>query len=68
MTRPCTYLRRAERGRLLRLLCPATGGLMWRTAKADVLQEMGVPPQHHHTTLLRLSAIERHWYNRCARD
>lgn len=51
-------------GRLLRLLCPVTGGLMWRTAKADVLAEMGVPPQHHHTTVLRLSAIERHWYNR----
>jgi ribosomal protein S10 len=37
---------------------------MWRTAKADVAREMGIPPQHHHTTILRLSAIERHWYNR----
>lgn len=51
-------------GDLLRLLCPVTGGLMWRTAKADVQAEMGIPPQHHHTTVLRLSAIERHWYNR----
>jgi hypothetical protein len=49
---------------LLRLLCPVTGGLMWRTAKAEVSGEMGIPPQHHHTTVLRLSAIERHWYNR----
>lgn len=53
-------------GGLLRLLCPVTGGLMWRTAKADVAAEMGMPPQHHHTTVLRLSAIERHWYNRWA--
>lgn len=51
-------------GELLRLLCPVTGGVMWRTAKADVAAEMGIPPQHHHTTVLRLSAIERHWYNR----
>lgn len=51
-------------GGLLRLLCPVTGGLMWRTAKAEVSGEMGIPPQHHHTTVLRLSAIERHWYNR----
>lgn len=41
---------------------------MWRTAKADVSREMGIPPQHHHTTTLRLSAIERHWYNRCGID
>jgi hypothetical protein len=52
---------------LLRLLCPVTGGLMWRTAKAEVSGEMGIPPQHHHTTVLRLSAIERHWYNRYVR-
>jgi hypothetical protein len=51
---------------LLRLMAPARGGLLWRSAKADVLGEMGLPAQCHHTTLLRLSAIERHWYNRCA--
>lgn len=53
---------------LLSLMSPARGGLLWRTAKADVLGEMGLPAQCHHTTILRLSAIERHWYNRCARQ
>jgi hypothetical protein len=51
---------------LLQLMAPARGGLLWRSAKADVLGEMGLPAQCHHTTLLRLSAIERHWYNRWA--
>ena len=35
----------AARARLLRLLRPALGGLLWRSAKADVAHELGLPPQ-----------------------
>lgn len=56
------------RALLLSLVCPAAGGLMWRTAKQDVVQEIGLPPQHTHQTHLRLSDIERHWYNRAHAD
>jgi hypothetical protein len=38
------------RARLLALLQPASGGLMWRTAKLDVLAELALPAQHHHVT------------------
>jgi E3 ubiquitin-protein ligase SHPRH len=51
---------------LLDVARPARGGVLWRSAKADVLHEMGLPGQQQHSTLLRLSAIERHWYTRCA--
>jgi hypothetical protein len=37
---------------------------MWRSSAGDVAGDMGLPPQYAHTTRLRLSAIERHWYNR----
>ncbi len=55
---------RAARSRLLTVLTPALGGIMWRTAKRDVAAELGVPPQHHSLINLRLSAIERHFYQR----
>ncbi|GBF99704.1 hypothetical protein Rsub_12416 [Raphidocelis subcapitata] len=62
----------AERGdpagaaRLAALLRPSGGGLMWRSAKTDpgVASDMGLPPLLQHTTRLRLSAVERHWYQR----
>ena len=46
------------------VLRPGGGGLMWRTAKADVAAELGLPPQHARLARLALSAIERHFYNR----
>eukprot|EP00798_Chlamydomonas_sp_ICE-L_P018136 gene18136-24576_t len=49
---------------LLRLLRPTDGGLMWRTAKRDVMGQLGIPPQHASLTLLQLSAVERHFYSR----
>lgn len=48
----------------MRALRPAEGGLLWRTAKADVAHELALPPQSERTTLLQLSAIERHFYMR----
>jgi hypothetical protein len=54
----------AGRARLLTLLKPSQGGLLWRTAKADVAHELGLPPQHQHTSSLQFSAIERHFYSR----
>jgi E3 ubiquitin-protein ligase SHPRH len=59
---------RAARARLLQLLRPAVGGLLWRSAKADVKNELGIPPQHHHLTNLKFSAIERHFYARQHQD
>ena len=44
------------------MLRPAEGGLLWRTAKADVGQEIALPPQTHRVTWLTLNAIERHFY------
>jgi hypothetical protein len=54
----------AGRARLLSALRPGGGGLMWRTAKADVAHELGLPPQHARLSRLALSAIERHFYAR----
>ncbi len=45
-------------------LRPAAGGLMWRSSKADVAAELGLPPQRERLTALQLSAVERHFYNR----
>ena len=50
--------------RLVALLRPAGGGLMWRSSKADVAAELGLPPQRERLTPLSLSAIERHFYHR----
>ena len=44
------------------VLRPAEGGLLWRTAKADVLDEIKLPQQTHRMTYLTLNAIERHFY------
>ena len=38
------------------------GGLLWRSSKADVAEELGLPPQRHHLDRLQLNAIERHFY------
>lgn len=38
--------------------------MLWRTRKADVAQELGIPPQRETVTWLRLNAIERHFYGR----
>jgi E3 ubiquitin-protein ligase SHPRH len=46
------------------VLRPAEGGLLWRTAKADVEHEMKLPLLSYRTTFLTLSAIERHFYMR----
>ncbi|KAK9844148.1 hypothetical protein WJX81_006007 [Elliptochloris bilobata] len=54
----------AGRARLMAALRPGGGGLMWRTAKADVAAELGLPPQHARLARLALSAIERHFYTR----
>ncbi|GIL90673.1 hypothetical protein Vretifemale_18375 [Volvox reticuliferus] len=66
---------------LLRLLRPSAkpdirgggclscnGGLMWRSAKRDVEEELGLPPQSTHISHLRLSAVELHFYNRQHQD
>ncbi|KAK9793457.1 hypothetical protein WJX73_010752 [Symbiochloris irregularis] len=45
-------------------LRPASGGLLWRNSKADVQDELGIPPQTHNTTMLQMSPIERHFYAR----
>ena len=50
--------------RLARLLSPSAGGLMWRNAKADVAEQLGIPAQRAVTTQLQLSAVERHFYGR----
>ena len=54
----------AARARLFALLRPSQGGLMWRSAKADVADELALPPQHNELVSLQLNAIERHFYTR----
>lgn len=49
---------------MLPILKPSEGGLLWRTAKADVALELGLPPQQQHTSKLQFNAIERHFYRR----
>lgn len=44
------------------MLRPAEGGLLWRTAKIDVLPEISLPQQNHRMTYLTLNAVERHFY------
>lgn len=58
----------AARARLLQILKPNLGGIMWRSSKADVQDELGLPEQYHHLKMLTLSAIERHFYNRQHQD
>ncbi len=52
----------AGKARLLSVLRPAEGGLLWRTAKVDVVHELKLPQQTHRLTYLTLNAIERHFY------
>ncbi|GAB4820920.1 hypothetical protein N2152v2_007966 [Parachlorella kessleri] len=59
---------RAARTRLFALLRPSQGGLMWRSAKTDVADELALPPQHHELVSLQLNAIERHFYTRQHQD
>ena len=47
---------------LTRLLQPSSGGIMWRTRKVDVKEDLDLRPQLVKVTNLRLSAIERHFY------
>ena len=54
----------AGKERLLHILSPVCGGLMWRNSMADVADDLGLPPQHQRKTDLQLSAIERHFYTR----
>lgn len=54
----------AGKERLLQILSPVCGGLMWRNSMADVAADLGLPPQHQRKTDLQLSAIERHFYTR----
>jgi E3 ubiquitin-protein ligase SHPRH len=46
------------------LLRPSLGGLLWRSSKADVARELGLPPQHQHLSTLAFSAVEQHFYSR----
>ena len=50
------------KARLLSVLRPAEGGLLWRTAKVDIVDEIKLPQQTHRMTYLTLNAIERHFY------
>lgn len=53
------------RARVMDLLQPGKGGLMWRSSKASLPpHELGIPPQEQRSTQLHLSAIERHFYTR----
>ena len=38
--------------------------LVWRTCKADVIDQIQIPKQTEYTTWLRLNAIERHYYQK----
>ncbi len=48
----------AARARMLALLKPSLGGLLWRSAKADVAHELGLPPQ---VDLLRVGICPVGW-------
>jgi len=38
--------------------------LVWRTCKADVIDQIQIPKQTEYTTWLRLNAVERHYYQK----
>lgn len=48
--------------RLLSILQPAAGGVMWRTSKNSVAAELGIPEQEHVEQHLTLTAVEWHNY------
>ncbi|CAG9460083.1 unnamed protein product [Pedinophyceae sp. YPF-701] len=54
---------RHARERLLALLRPASGGLLWRSSKASVAHELQLPGMQQLLSKLHLSAVERHFYN-----
>jgi len=62
--KPCEGGSMAGRSQLLTLLRPRSGGILWRSSKADVAHELDLPPQRHHLSQLQFSAIERHFYSR----
>jgi RNase P protein component len=61
---------RCERGdpqamaTLMQIVNPAQGGIMWRTSKESVSDELGIPRQLSKVECLDLSAVERHAYQR----
>lgn len=48
--------------RLLSILQPSSGGIMWRTSKNSVARELGIPEQEHVEEHLTLTAVEWHAY------
>ena len=42
--------------------------IMWRSARTDVVDQLRLPPQHHHTELLEFSDIEAYYYERQHRE
>lgn len=55
---------KAALSRLVKLLKPSLGGIMWRSSKADVAHEIRIPKQYVCTTELDFSNIEKHFYAR----
>ena len=50
--------------RLIKLLKPSLGGIMWRSSKKDVAHELRLPTQTACHNKLRFSNIEKHFYDR----
>jgi len=50
--------------RLIKLLKPGLGGIMWRSSKKDVAHELRLPAQTACHNKLRFSNIEKHFYDR----
>ena len=49
---------------LTKLLQPSSGGIMWRTRKIDVKEDLKLQPQVVKMTNLELSPVERHFYKK----
>ena len=58
----------AARRALLALLQPSRGGYMWRTTKASVQHELGIPKQTTSVVRLDLNAIQKHELRRAVRE
>ena len=50
--------------RLIKLLKPGLGGIMWRSSKKDVAHELRLPHQTECHNKLRFSNIEKHFYHK----
>ena len=61
---PCNEGSIAGFRNLTSLLQPSTGGLMWRTRKVDVKDDLDLQPQIIRVSKLELSNIERHFYKK----